>query len=747
MANSLNIECADRSVRWYLTPGQTSRYEILVINQSGDERVECTMSLDDPPQAGSFEPASFSLRPRERKTVALVFTEEAQVPRDQRALISVRDTDGIVVASFEHGLISAGGIDCTIQLAWKEPILDGDQIRGFVVSCAIKSLSASPGQFALQFTPHASLEFVDVTPITLQPGQTETLAIPILWKRSVKDADGNNHPRVIEVGVAVSQGKRTGRLQWDAIETRLAELASKQEQAASPAPPPPAPTAVAAHPLESSAASAPPIDGAYQPPLFEIPSAAAAAAASSPSLTPFAPPAVAAATQLPTRASPPAPMQGPKSSPDTITRIDAPAQAHDQPQASASAVPAQGAKPNAPAPDFERPEGDDALMSLLVGKPVSPPSGWRGPGRDAPDDSEAPPPSIYARTPASMVAPPTPPTRPTAPPQPTAPPRPAQPAPTPTATVPPPFRRAPAPPIAPADPVAAGGDEGAEAPDAVSYEALEASIVGPPPSLARAVETGREFTAAKARRRTVDYIEPMPSSSESKVPAFVIGGTALLAALLGAFFIFRPQVAPPVQPQVVPAVTVPPPVVIETPQPAPSRAVVRVGASPGANASTRPGATPKAATSASRLAAQATQRAISTTAPAISPRPVPKPTVVAFAPKPVHKPAPRPKPMHRPAPASKNTIVSLVQGVDAHYGPQGHAVRVLWGANGQASAHISLQDDRGSVLSATDVAGTRQSALLYVPRTYHGSVFIQVISQGALGERVTQSTQLPPFSH
>jgi hypothetical protein len=121
--------------------------------------------------------------------------------------------------------------------------------------------------------------------------------------------------------------------------------------------------------------------------------------------------------------------------------------------------------------------------------------------------------------------------------------------------------------------------------------------------------------------------------------------------------------------------------------------------------------------------------------------------VVGFAPKPVHKPAPRPKPTHRPLPASKNTIVSLVQGVDAHYGPQGHAVRVLWGANGQASAHVSLQDDRGSVLSATDVAGTRQSALLYVPRTYHGSVFVQVISQGALGERVTQSTQLPPFSH
>src|SRR5215470_1606197 len=130
MAKKLTIECADRSVRWYLTPGQTSRYAILVTNQSGDERVDCTMSLDDPPAGGSFEPESFSLRPRERKTVAVTFAEETQVPRDQLVAITVRDADGIVIESFEHGLISAGGIDCTIALAWKEPILDGNDVRG-----------------------------------------------------------------------------------------------------------------------------------------------------------------------------------------------------------------------------------------------------------------------------------------------------------------------------------------------------------------------------------------------------------------------------------------------------------------------------------------------------------------------------------------------------------------------------------------------------------------------------------------
>jgi hypothetical protein len=252
--------------------------------------------------------------------------------------------------------------------------------------------------------------------------------------------------------------------------------------------------------------------------------------------------------------------------------------------------------------------------------------------------------------------------------------------------------------------------------------------------LARAVESGKELAAANARR-TVDVIEPERTVGESKLPAFVIGGTALLAALLGAFLLFRPQ-APQqsAQPQPIATMTVPPPVVLQTPIPAPSRL-----ATPGA--STSPGASPNVtASAAAQLATQATQRAV---AAASTPRP--RPTQVAFAPKPVHKPVPRPKPTHRPIPANRNVVVALVQGLDAHYGPQGHAVRVVWGANGQASAHITLQDDRGGVLSQTDVAGTRQSALLYVPRTYRGSIFVQVISQGALGERTTQSTTLPPF--
>ena len=101
---------------------------------------------------------------------------------------------------------------------------------------------------------------------------------------------------------------------------------------------------------------------------------------------------------------------------------------------------------------------------------------------------------------------------------------------------------------------------------------------------------------------------------------------------------------------------------------------------------------------------------------------------------------------------TNDTIVAVVgagtmgAGVAQDAAAAGHAVRVFWGASGQASAHIQLNDDRGGLLSQTDVNGTRQNALLYVPRAYHGPVFVQVVSIGYQGERVTQSTSLPAFS-
>jgi hypothetical protein len=718
MATNLSIECADRSVRWYLTPGQSSRYEIIVINKSGDENVDCTMSLDEPAEGATFEPASFSLRPRERKIVALTFAETAQVPRDQLTLISVRDSAGDVIASLERGLISAGGIDCTIQLAWKEPILDGNAVRGFVISCAVKSLSATAGQFALQPTPTPSLEFVDVAPIRLEPGQTQTVTIPILWKRSVKDAQGNNHPHVVEIGVAVSQGKRTGRLSWDTIESKLAPYVNGAETYASAAAPAP-PQAAASPPEPAQSQTALALEG---PPPVAMPSG----------------PAVP-----PSQAAPPPPAIAPE-------------------QVAASVSP-----PNAPQPDFSNPENDDELMSLLVGKPVSPPDGWRGPGRDAPDAPAAPPPSIYARTPATVPKPqppPQPPPQQAPPVRVQAPPPVAPPLPPPVSAapaqgapgeagdaVPQPYRRTYVAPGIATNDREAPAQEQPETEGIFGESPLESAVVGPPPSLARAIEAGKERKASA--RRTIEMPDlPALRSHEGQLGTLAVGGTAIIAlALVVVFYLMRPTLPPQGAPQAAPSATVPPAVVLETPPPAQSPGrnnQSKPNASPGPNASgqiaTPPSVAPAATASA---AAQATRRALATTAPTAAPRPAPTTAHVALAPKPVHSAAPKPRaPRHHYQPANPNIVVSM-QGVDAHYGPGGHAVRVLWGANGQAAAHVELTDVSGDVLSSTDVPGGRYNAVLYVPRTYRGSVFVQVVSVGAQGERVTQSTSLPAFSH
>ena len=648
------------------------------------------MALDDPPGGGAFEPASFSLRPRERKNVALTFAEETQVPRDQHALISVRDGNGIVLASFEHGLISAGGTDCTVTLSWKEPIVDGDEVRGFVISCAIKSLSVSPGSFALQFTPHPSLEFVDVAPIKLQPGQTETVAIPILWKRSHKDAQGLDHPHVIEISVAVSQGRRSGRLSWETVESKLAALR-----------PPPAP-------------AVPPSNAAAGQVSSDVAGESNAAAA--------------------------APAQGNQLEPASAPPV---------------APPARPGMPEAVIADASTPEStildNEALMSLLVGKPVSPPAGWRSPGRDAPDASAAPPPSIFAKTPPAVTGKPAPaqpppdtPALPQAPPPKSVPPaaRPQMPNPAiPAQGVPPaarphmpaPYQPSTAESVPPAArpnlPPGSSSDNGDVdvGAAALAPAVFEASIVGPPPARHRTIQTQKDHVASVRRAAESERIPP---SVRDRLPVLVMVGTGLIAIALVSLVLFRPT-SPSAAPQAAPSPTIPPPVVLENVAPT---AHPRPSVKPSSSA---PSIAPSAAV---RVAAQATQRVVATSTPVQIARPAAQtPRPVAFAPRPVRTPAPRPRRRN------PNAIVAI-QGIYARYGASGHAVRVLWGASSQASAEVQISDERGGVLSQTQIPGPRQNALLFVPRSYHGSVFVQVVSVGYRGERVTQSMSLPPFT-
>ena len=120
-----------------------------------------------------------------------------------------------------------------------------------------------------------------------------------------------------------------------------------------------------------------------------------------------------------------------------------------------------------------------------------------------------------------------------------------------------------------------------------------------------------------------------------------------------------------------------------------------------------PHAKPKtvAATPAARPTATA-QPTPAATAPPSTPRPAtPKPATpkpIAAAP-PQHKATSsgaaitRRQQLYQPASGS---VVAL-GGIEAFYGPRGHAVRVLWSAAEQASANVQLIDDRGTTVSST----------------------------------------------
>jgi hypothetical protein len=86
-------------------------------------------------------------------------------------------------------------------------------------------------------------------------------------------------------------------------------------------------------------------------------------------------------------------------------------------------------------------------------------------------------------------------------------------------------------------------------------------------------------------------------------------------------------------------------------------------------------------------------------------------------------------------------------GIEAYYGPRGRAVRVIWSAAEQASANVQLIDNRGMTVNSTSVRGGRQSVIMYLPRGYRGALTVQVSSVGRLGERVAETTSLPPFGN
>jgi hypothetical protein len=257
------------------------------------------------------------------------------------------------------------------------------------------------------------------------------------------------------------------------------------------------------------------------------------------------------------------------------------------------------------------------------------------------------------------------------------------------------------------------------------FDALADSVVSPPP---------KSVTVIKAR----------PTAIETRKVRFPIGVVAGAIAVAGtvafAAILFRPNGSTkPATPPTAVAVASAAPASVAAPA---TRAVVHISmravkskaaaAKPAARATIVP-------TPAPTPAAQ--------TPPLATPRPAtPRPaaaTGVLRRRAPFHR-APLPRP--QPAQQLSQSVVAL-GGIEAYYGPRGHAVRVLWSAADQAAASVQLINARGAVVSQTMVRGGRQNALLYLPRRFRGPLTIVVSSQGRLGERVAQTTSLPAFGY
>ncbi|HEY5096362.1 MAG TPA: hypothetical protein VII69_14715 [Candidatus Eremiobacteraceae bacterium] len=229
MATNLTVESTDKSSRWYITPGTSSTYDLQVHNDT-DRAVLCRVTLDSHPDTGSVKPQSLTLQARETRNVSVTFGPDARLPRDRKAVITIKDAAGQALSTVERELVSGSSTDATLVLAWKEPIVENDKLCGFVLLCTIRSLSGGADDFTPEFAPHPSLRFPELAPVPIEAGATANFEVPIRWQRAARDAEGWNHPRAIEASVAVSQGRRSGRLSWDVVQRTIGEMLDRSDR-------------------------------------------------------------------------------------------------------------------------------------------------------------------------------------------------------------------------------------------------------------------------------------------------------------------------------------------------------------------------------------------------------------------------------------------------------------------------------------------------------------------------------------
>ena len=230
MSARFSVFPQDRSERWILVPGVASTRQIDIRNES-DTPVECHLRVDQPASA-SASPAVLTIQPRHSRTADIIFLANWSPDQESHLEVSLRNAQGERLAIFSHELVAAESSDCAVALDLKEPILIDGILAGFKLWFSITSRSATPRRFEVDFVPHPSLRFPEHKTITLGPGEATAFEVPVEWNRSVRDVQGWNHPRVVEVFVPVSQGRRTAALPWEIVERRLEQYLSAEDREA-----------------------------------------------------------------------------------------------------------------------------------------------------------------------------------------------------------------------------------------------------------------------------------------------------------------------------------------------------------------------------------------------------------------------------------------------------------------------------------------------------------------------------------
>lgn len=211
-------------------PGVASTRQIEIRNES-DSPVECHLRVDQPASA-SASPAVLTIQPRHSRTADIIFLANWSPDQESQLEVSLRNAQGERLAIFSHELVAAESSDCAVALDLKEPILIDGILAGFKLWFSITSRSATPRRFEVDFAPHPSLRFPERKTITLGPGEATAFEVPVEWNRSVRDVQGWNHPRVVEVFIPVSQGRRTAALPWETVERRLEQYLSADDREA-----------------------------------------------------------------------------------------------------------------------------------------------------------------------------------------------------------------------------------------------------------------------------------------------------------------------------------------------------------------------------------------------------------------------------------------------------------------------------------------------------------------------------------